>query len=112
MRSARRENTSRGAGRPDGQREPATEEVTVDADGSVGADVLAAAVRKAGYDVATAETVLQVGGMTSCASCAGRLERALLKVPGVSSASVNFSHRSGRRSRRCRPCLSPYSRLP
>ncbi|MFO1226122.1 heavy metal translocating P-type ATPase [Roseateles sp.] len=68
----------------------ATEEVTVDADGSVGADVLAAAVRKAGYDVATAETVLQVGGMT-CASCAGRLERALLKVPGVSSASVNLA---------------------
>ena len=68
----------------------ATEEVTVDADGSVGADVLAAAVRKAGYDVATAETVLQVGGMT-CASCAGRVERALLKVPGVSSASVNLA---------------------
>ena len=61
---------------------------------SVGADVLAAAVRKAGYDVATAETVLQVGGMT-CASCAGRLERALLKVPGVSSALGQLSHGAG-----------------
>ena len=33
---------------------------------------------------------LQITGMT-CASCAGRVERALLKVPGVSSASVNLA---------------------
>ena len=33
---------------------------------------------------------LQVGGMT-CASCAGRVEKALLKVPGVTSASVNLA---------------------
>src|SRR3954471_11427 len=33
---------------------------------------------------------LQVEGMT-CASCVGRVEKALLKVPGVSSASVNLA---------------------
>lgn len=68
----------------------ATEEASVDADASVSTATLAAAVRKAGYDVATAETVLQVGGMT-CASCAGRVEKALLKLPGVTSASVNLA---------------------
>ncbi|KQY80863.1 heavy metal translocating P-type ATPase [Pelomonas sp. Root1444] len=67
----------------------ATEEATVSSDSSVSADVLAAAVRKAGYDVATSQTVLQVEGMT-CASCVGRVERALMKVAGVSSASVNL----------------------
>jgi Cu+-exporting ATPase len=68
----------------------ATEEASVSADASVTADALAAAVRKAGYDVATAETALQVGGMT-CASCVARVEKALLKVPGVSSATVNLA---------------------
>lgn len=68
----------------------ATEEASVDTDASVSASTLAAAVRKAGYDVATKETVLQVGGM-SCASCAGRVEKALLKVPGVTGASVNLA---------------------
>ena len=36
------------------------------------------------------ETTLQVGGMT-CASCSARVEKALLKVPGVSSATVNLA---------------------
>ncbi|CAM3640167.1 heavy metal translocating P-type ATPase [Roseateles saccharophilus] len=69
---------------------PATEEASVDVDASVNTAMLTAAVRKAGYDVATTETVLQVGGMT-CASCVGRVEKALLKLPGVSSASVNLA---------------------
>ncbi|KQV81232.1 heavy metal translocating P-type ATPase [Rhizobacter sp. Root1221] len=68
----------------------ATEQATVEADAGVGADVLAAAVRKAGYGVATTETSLQVEGM-SCASCAGRVEKALRKVPGVSGATVNLA---------------------
>ena len=38
----------------------------------------------------TNEVVLQVGGMT-CASCVARVEKALVKVPGVSSASVNLA---------------------
>ena len=39
---------------------------------------------------ASRETTLQVGGMT-CASCSARVEKALLKVPGVSSATVNLA---------------------
>jgi Cu+-exporting ATPase len=67
----------------------ATEEVSVSTDATVDPGALAAAVRKAGYDVATNEISLQVEGMT-CASCVARVEKALLKVPGVSSASVNL----------------------
>jgi Cu+-exporting ATPase len=37
-----------------------------------------------------AETTLQVGGMT-CASCVGRVEKALMALPGVLSASVNLA---------------------
>ena len=33
---------------------------------------------------------LDIGGMT-CASCSGRVERALGKVPGVASATVNLA---------------------
>lgn len=41
-------------------------------------------------DVALKDVDLQVEGMT-CASCVRRVEKALLKVPGVSSASVNLA---------------------
>ena len=68
----------------------ATEKVSVVAAPSVGAAQLTAAVQKAGYDVATREINLQVEGMT-CASCVGRVEKALLKVPGVVSATVNLA---------------------
>lgn len=68
----------------------ATEEASVAADASVTADSLAAAVRKAGYDVATTETTLRVKGMT-CASCVARVEKALRKVPGVAGATVNLA---------------------
>ncbi len=68
----------------------ATEQATVQAAAGVTADVLAAAVRKAGYEVASTETTLQIEGMT-CASCVGRVERALLKVPGVTGAVVNLA---------------------
>ena len=49
-----------------------------------------AAIEKAGYAVSQQTVDLQVGGMT-CASCVGRVERALKKVPGVQSASVNLA---------------------
>ena len=68
----------------------ATEQASVNADVSVTADTLAAAVRNAGYDVATTETTLLVEGMT-CASCVARVEKALRKVPGVSAATVNLA---------------------
>jgi Cu+-exporting ATPase len=41
-------------------------------------------------DMTTAHTRLAVEGMT-CASCARRVERGLLKVPGVTDASVNLA---------------------
>jgi Cu+-exporting ATPase len=47
-------------------------------------------VREAGYKVASTDFTLQVEGMT-CASCVGRIETALLKVPGVMDASVNLA---------------------
>ncbi|MBH3372640.1 heavy metal translocating P-type ATPase [Pseudomonas juntendi] len=49
------------------------------------------AVREAGYGVPTRTLELQIGGMT-CASCVGRVERALGKVPGVERVSVNLAN--------------------
>lgn len=54
---------------------------------------LAAAVEKAGYEVVPPrvdEVVLSVRGMT-CASCVGRVEKALRAVPGVKEATVNLA---------------------
>ena len=68
----------------------ATEEATVQASLAVKIPTLAAAIQKAGYDLGTSEVSLQIIGMT-CASCVSRVEKALLKVPGVSSASVNLA---------------------
>ena len=48
------------------------------------------AIREAGYEVTEATTVVAVEGM-SCASCVGRVERALAALPGVLSASVNLA---------------------
>ena len=47
------------------------------------------AVERAGYTVPRAAADLSIHGMT-CASCVGRIERALTAVPGVLSASVNL----------------------
>ena len=68
----------------------ATERAFIRSDASVNAAALAAAVRQAGYEVETSDTAIQVEGMT-CASCAGRVETALLKMPGVMAASVNLA---------------------
>ncbi|MFZ5521505.1 MAG: heavy metal translocating P-type ATPase [Pseudomonadota bacterium] len=48
------------------------------------------AIEQAGYQVPQQQLVLRIGGMT-CASCAGRVEKALLRVPGVLQASVNLA---------------------
>ena len=49
-----------------------------------------AAIEKAGYSVPSQQVELAVEGMT-CASCVGRVERALKAVPGVQSAAVNLA---------------------
>ncbi|TXH94562.1 MAG: copper-translocating P-type ATPase [Rheinheimera sp.] len=66
----------------------ATETATVT--GDVPTQMLDAAVSAAGYQLECTERQLAVKGM-SCASCAGRVEKSLLKVPGVLSASVNLA---------------------
>ncbi|WP_262502249.1 heavy metal translocating P-type ATPase [Pseudomonas lundensis] len=48
------------------------------------------AVAQAGYSVPSQTVELNIGGMT-CASCAGRVEKALAKVPGVTNATVNLA---------------------
>ncbi|MEH6564882.1 MAG: heavy metal translocating P-type ATPase [Halopseudomonas sp.] len=59
---------------------------------------LAAATRalaKAGYPAQQTTRVLQLQGM-SCASCVGRVERALQTVPGVQHAEVNLASQQAR----------------
>jgi Cu+-exporting ATPase len=51
---------------------------------------LVAAVQAAGYQVPQQQLDLRVEGM-SCASCVGRIERALAAVPGVLEVSVNLA---------------------
>lgn len=72
----------------------ATERAHVETD-DVALEALINVIRDAGYDVALAETDLTLQGMT-CANCAARIERALLKVPGVESASVNLASENAR----------------
>lgn len=52
--------------------------------------LLVNAVGAAGYAVPSERLELALGGMT-CASCAGRIERALAQQPGVLSVSVNLA---------------------
>ncbi|KVN85565.1 copper-transporting ATPase [Burkholderia ubonensis] len=82
----------------------ATERATVDAAAGVTTAQLVDAVRQAGYqatpvaepepaiapDAALGAIELDIGGMT-CASCTGRVEKALSNVPGVTRASVNLA---------------------
>ncbi|WP_080681194.1 MULTISPECIES: heavy metal translocating P-type ATPase [Burkholderia] len=83
----------------------ATERATIDTSAGVSAAQLADAVKQAGYDAtpaavatpavtsAAADVELDIGGMT-CASCAGRVEKALAAVPGVARATVNLATES------------------
>jgi Cu+-exporting ATPase len=68
----------------------ASETASVTAPSTVGSDQLAAAVRLAGYEVETDELGLDIEGMT-CAACVGRVEKVLLRVPGVLEANVNLA---------------------
>jgi Cu+-exporting ATPase len=66
----------------------ATEQATLR--GTAPLPALAEAVQAAGYGLQETTRDIGVSGMT-CASCAGRVQRALEKVPGVFSASVNLA---------------------
>ncbi|WP_321898493.1 heavy metal translocating P-type ATPase [Burkholderia cepacia] len=82
----------------------ATERATVDAAPDVTTARLAEAVKQAGYgatpvagaaippaaSTAPADLELDIDGMT-CASCVGRVEKALAAVPGVARVSVNLA---------------------
>ncbi|WP_396331840.1 heavy metal translocating P-type ATPase [Burkholderia anthina] len=83
----------------------ATERATVDAAPGISASQLVDAIAHAGYGAtpvattpppastsssASADLEFDIGGMT-CASCAGRVEKALAAVPGVARASVNLA---------------------
>ncbi|WP_018410231.1 heavy metal translocating P-type ATPase [Methyloversatilis thermotolerans] len=75
----------------------ATGNATVDAEAGADAGALTpalvAAITRAGYTVKPQVIGLDIDGM-SCASCVARVEKALSKVPGVQSASVNLASES------------------
>ena len=68
----------------------ATEKAEISLSAPISRDVLADAVRDVGYDVPSASIDLAIIGMT-CASCVGRVEKALKAVPGVATATVNLA---------------------
>jgi Cu+-exporting ATPase len=68
----------------------ATERADVLFTGPAAARQVVAAIRAAGYEVASQDIAIGVEGMT-CASCVGRVEKAIAAVPGVVSASVNLA---------------------
>ena len=68
----------------------ATETAEVSGAALPGISDLAKAVEAAGYRVGVDEVELAIEGMT-CASCVGRVERALQRVPDVLEAAVNLA---------------------
>ncbi len=69
----------------------ATETATVQYDPEhAGLDSLANAVKEAGYQVPLQTEIFNVKGMT-CASCVGRVEKAIGQVPGVTNVTVNLA---------------------
>jgi P-type Cu+ transporter len=68
----------------------ATDEVLIGSATVLAPEAVVETIRAAGYDVETLSSELQIGGL-SCASCVSRVEKALLKVPGVLRAAVNLA---------------------
>ena len=74
----------------------ATEQADVSFDPAlVGTADIAAAIVRAGFTVPPQSFELSIEGMT-CASCVGRVEKALLKLDGVAQASVNLATEKAR----------------
>jgi Cu+-exporting ATPase len=74
----------------DAQVNLATEKASIHFEGAPDIAAAIAAIEKVGYEVPQTQVELVVQGMT-CASCVGRVERALKKVAGVQSAQVNLA---------------------
>ena len=68
----------------------ATERATIRSAESLDPSKVVEAIEKTGYSVPASGVELAIKGMT-CASCVGRVERALLAVPGVQEATVNLA---------------------
>ncbi|MGV7245122.1 cation transporter [Caballeronia sp. M23-90] len=68
----------------------ATERASITAGAAVAQNAIVDAVKRAGYEVASNPTTLDIKGMT-CASCVSRVEKAILRLPGVSTAVVNLA---------------------
>lgn len=69
----------------------ATETAFIESEHELDPAVIEAAVQRAGFAVKVSPAiVLNVEGMT-CASCVGRVEKAISKVPGVRRAQVNLA---------------------
>ena len=68
----------------------AAERADIQAAEHVTRDALVDAIAGAGYGVPASEIELSIEGM-HCASCVGRVERALAGVPGVTQAQVNLA---------------------
>lgn len=68
----------------------ATESAVVTASSKVAPSSLTRAIERAGYSVASDSVELRIEGMT-CASCVGRVEKALMRVAGVTAAEVNLA---------------------
>ncbi len=70
----------------------AAEKATVEYDPKITSpDEVIGVIEGAGYGTDVRETTFGVTGMT-CASCVGRVERALKKIPGVLEATVNLAN--------------------
>ena len=68
----------------------ATERADIRLAEPVGRGSLVRAVEDSGYTVTASTVELAIDGMT-CASCVGRVERALRAVPGVTESTVNLA---------------------
>ena len=68
----------------------ATERAEIRFTSPVDPEALREAVQNAGFDIGASTHELEIEGMT-CASCVGRVERALQAVPGVAQAHVNLA---------------------
>ena len=71
----------------------ATEAASVRLAPGTGLADLRVAIEKAGYTVGESSVTLAIEGMT-CASCVSRVEKALLRAPGVVRAEVNLATES------------------